>query len=84
MKDTESVVCIKEGQLDLDFYTKIKKPGDFTVFTETVKSTTAFHITEKGRKPIHQEKFLMSVNCRLVFKKPLDGYQIGGENVCLR
>ncbi len=82
-KDTDSMVAIQEGAPDLEFYTKIKKAGELTVYTETVKSSTAFDITERGRKPVSQGKFLMSVNCRLFFRKPIEGYEIDGENVCL-
>jgi len=39
--------------------------------------------TEKGSKPLSQKKFLMSVNCRLFFRKAIEGYEIDGENVCL-
>jgi CRISPR-associated protein Cas5 subtype I-B len=83
IKETESVVGIEEGQQEIDFYTKIKEPNYLTVYAEIVNSTTAFSINEKGRKPVHQRKFLMPVNCRLFFRKPLEGYQINGENVCL-
>jgi CRISPR-associated protein Cas5 subtype I-B len=83
LKDTESMVGLEEGLQDLEFYTKIRKPGEFTVHTETVNASTAFKITEKGRKPIAQKKFLMSVNCRLFLRKPIVGYEIDGENVCL-
>jgi CRISPR-associated protein Cas5 subtype I-B len=83
LNDTESMVGVEVVEEDLDFYTKLKKAGDFTVYTETVKSSTAFQITEKGRKPTSHKKFLMSVNCRLFFKKPIEGYEIDGENVCL-
>jgi hypothetical protein len=83
LKDTESIVGIEEGQPDLEFYTKIKKSGDFTVYTETVTTSTAYDITERGRKPIAHKKFLMSVNCKLYFKKAIEGYEIDGENVCL-
>jgi hypothetical protein len=71
------------GQPDLEFYTKIRKSGDFTVYTETVTTSTAYDITERGRKPIAHKKFLMSVNCKLYFKKAIEGYEIDGENVCL-
>jgi CRISPR-associated protein Cas5 subtype I-B len=83
LKDTESIVGIEIGQPDLEFYTKIEKSGDFTVYTETVTTSTAFDITERGRKPLAHKKFLMSVNCRLFFKKAIEGYEIDGENVCL-
>jgi hypothetical protein len=80
LKDTESVVGIEEGQSDFEFHTKIKKRGDYTVYTETVRASTAFEITEKGRKPVAHQKFLMSVNCRLFFRKAIEGYEIDGEN----
>lgn len=83
LKDTESIVSFEEGQLDLEFHIKIKKSGDFTIYTEMVTAPTSFDITEKGRKPITHKKFLMSVNCRLFFRKAIEGYEIDGENVCL-
>jgi CRISPR-associated protein Cas5 subtype I-B len=83
MKDTESVVAIDEGQPDLEFYTKIKKSGDLTVYTEIATAPTAFDITERGRRPIARKKFLMAVNCKLFFKKAIEGYEIDGENICL-
>jgi CRISPR-associated protein Cas5 subtype I-B len=83
LKDTESIVGIEEGQPDLEFYTKVKKPGDYTVYAETVIASSAFDITEKGRRPVAHKKFLMSVNCRLFFRKTIEGYEIDGENICL-
>ena len=80
LRDTESVVSIDDRT---QYHTKIKEPNKVSVYTETIKCPTGFEITEKGRKPKNQKKFLMSVNCRVFFKNPLNGYEIDGENVCL-
>jgi CRISPR-associated protein Cas5 subtype I-B len=80
IKDTDSIVPF---DYDIDYYTKIKEPQKITVHTETVRSPTRYEITERGRSPTNQKSFLMSVNCRIFFKKPLDGYEIDGDNVCL-
>jgi CRISPR-associated protein Cas5 subtype I-B len=82
LKDTESVVCIEDDQ-DIEYHTKIKEPNKVTVYTEKVRSPRNFEITQRGRIPKNHKKFLMSVNCRLFFKRPLEGYEINGENVCL-
>ena len=80
IKSTDSVVMVDSNT---EYWTKIKDPNQITVFTETITSPTSFEITDNGRKPKEFKRFLMSVNCNLIFRKKIDGYNIDGENVCL-
>jgi CRISPR-associated protein Cas5 subtype I-B len=80
VKDTDSIVPLEN---DIEYYTKIKEPHKITAYAETVRSPTSYEVTDRGRRPKGQKKFLMFVNCRIFLKSALNGYEIEGENVCL-
>ena len=77
---TSGIVNLSE---DLDYPTKIRKSNSLTIYPEIVESPMSYEITKRGRIPKDRTKLLMSVNCNIVFTKPIDGYEIEGEHICL-
>jgi CRISPR-associated protein Cas5t len=80
LKQTCGVVNITEG---IRYTTLLKEANTFTIFPEVVESPTSYELTPRGRVPNNRKKFLMSVNCKISFKEPIEGYEIDGEDVCL-
>ena len=79
-KKTSSVVMIES---DNKYSTTLKEENQITVSPQIIKSPTSYVITEMGRRPENFATFLMAVNCTLSFRKPIDGIELNGENVCL-
>jgi hypothetical protein len=77
----------QKGHNTLQYYpeysTQIKDSGVLTVYPHIVTAPRSYEISEKGRKPRSLVKLLISLNCIVSFKKPIDGWTINGEAVCL-
>jgi CRISPR-associated protein Cas5 subtype I-B len=80
LSETSSIIDLTE---DIGYTTTLKKANTFTIFPEIIESPTTYKLTSRGRVPSNRKKFLMSVNCNISFKEPIEGYEINGENVCL-
>jgi CRISPR-associated protein Cas5 subtype I-B len=80
MRETSSIVGLAEGY---NYTTRLRDANTFTIYPEIVESPTSYQVTKRGRVPGNRKKFLMSVNCKITFKEPIDGYEIDGENICL-
>jgi len=78
--DTSSIVNLADG---LSYTTKLKDANALTIYPEVVESPKSYVLTERGRIPNNHIKFLMSVNCEISFKEPIEGYTFDGENICL-
>ncbi|MGA7007408.1 MAG: CRISPR-associated protein Cas5, partial [Nitrososphaeraceae archaeon] len=78
LKETSSVVNLTEG---IRYTTLLKEANTFTIFPEIVESPTSYELTPRGRIPNYRKKFLMSVNCKISFKEPIEGYEIDGEDI---
>jgi CRISPR-associated protein Cas5 subtype I-B len=77
---TSSIVNLEEG---FRYTTKLKDANTLTIYPEVVESPTSYQLTKRGRVPNNSTKFLVSVNCKVSFKEPIEGYIIDGENICL-
>ena len=66
-----------------EYSTRIKDPGVLTVYPHVVIVPRSFEITERGRKPRSLVRLLISLNCIVSFKKPINGWVVNGENVVL-
>jgi CRISPR-associated protein Cas5 subtype I-B len=66
-----------------EYSTRIKASGVLTVYPHVITVPRSYEITEKGRKPKLLIKLLISLNCVVSFKKPIDGWVVNGENVVL-
>jgi CRISPR-associated protein Cas5 subtype I-B len=66
-----------------EYTTRIKGSGVFTVYPHVITVPRTYEITEGGRRPRTLVKLLISLNCIVSFKKPIDGWVINGENVVL-
>ena len=66
-----------------EYSTRIKGPGVLTVYPHVVTVPRSYEIIEKGRRPESLVRLLISLNCIVSFKKPIEGWVINGENVVL-
>ena len=66
-----------------EYSTRIKEPGVLTVYPHIITVPRSYEIAENGRKPRSLIKLLISLNCTVSFKKPIDGWTINGETVAL-
>ncbi|MDF0681935.1 MAG: CRISPR-associated protein Cas5 [Candidatus Nitrosocosmicus sp.] len=79
--NTESMICLTED--NLQYNTKINKPNALTIYPEVIVSPTSYDVTDMGRTPVNNKKFLTSLNCSVHFEAPLTGYRIEDKNICL-
>ncbi len=68
-------------KVNTKFNTKIKDPLLLTVYPFIASCPTKYILNNNGRSPINFHRILMSVNCIIEFKHPLDVYQINGDKV---
>ncbi len=75
--------CIIPFDDNNNFTTIVKDQNSLTMFSQIISTPTSYVIMVKGRKPVSQRRYLMSVNCKIKFRKNIEGIEVGGENVCL-
>jgi hypothetical protein len=83
LKETDSTVAIEGNSNQFEYSAIMKSPNSFTVYPDIVYAPRYYQITKTDRKPVDQKKLLMSLNCKIRFRKMIDGFEINGENVCL-
>jgi CRISPR-associated protein Cas5 subtype I-B len=66
-----------------EYSTQIKEPRVLTVYPHVITVPRSYEITENGRKPKSLIRLLISLNCIVSFKKPINGWTINGETVTL-
>ena len=68
---------------NIEYSTHIIDNNKLVLLPEISKTVYSFEYTNKGRNPKEYINLIMSYNCELRFKNPIQSYKIGEENICL-